>query len=152
MSIFPATDLVMDVARAADPRKRDAAVRRLNEMSGASAAPAEFSRLVEAAPLAHEPSLASPPSPFARVEPKRPPAVEAALKFESFVMQSWLEILLPKEESGAFGSSAGAGVWRSMMAEQLGAQLARANALGLHKTFAVHEQGRVQKTEGKIVG
>ncbi|WP_424361533.1 rod-binding protein [Methylocystis parvus] len=42
-------------------------------------------------------------------------------------------MLLPKEESGVFGMGAAGDVWRSLMAEQLGAQLSRSGGIGVQK-------------------
>ena len=72
-----------------------------------------------------------------RAEPKSP-ATLAAEKFEAFVLQTWLEALLPKTEGGSFGTDGSANVWRSMMAEQLGLQLARSGGVGLQKMIAAH--------------
>ncbi len=140
MSFFPATDLVMDVARAAEPHKVAAATKRLTDI-GAQAAPTDFTKflgpqLTARAGAPQSGSLAPPASPFAKMESALSPAAQAAQKFEAFVLQGWLDAILPKQESGAFGVGAGANIWRGMMAEQLSLQLAKAGALGLHKTMA----------------
>lgn len=139
MSIFPSTDIVSDVARAADPLKRDVALRRLNEMGAEQAAAGRaFAAMVDA------PKRQSSATQFARAtaqgaglaaraQPSKSPEAVAAQKFEAFILQSWLEVLLPKEEGGSYGSGGAANVWRSMMAEQLGAQVARSGGIGLHK-------------------
>jgi flagellar protein FlgJ len=136
MSIFPATDIVADVARAADPQKAQAAYSRLSSLAGkgsSGVSPAAFA--VEAAPRIAASDVRSTLSdaPAPRIQTLSP-----AQKFEAFLLQSWLETLLPKEESGVFGADAGANVWRSMMAEQLGAQLAGAGGLGLQKLLDSH--------------
>jgi len=62
---------------------------------------------------------------------------EMAQKFEAFLLQSFLETLLTKEDS-AFGRGTAGGVWRSMTAEQVGAQLAKHGLIGLDRVFAKH--------------
>jgi hypothetical protein len=42
--------------------------------------------------------------------------------------------MLPKEDSGVFGSGTAGDVWRSMLAEQLAKQLGKSVDLGLGKT------------------
>lgn len=133
MSIFPATDIVSDVARAADPQKAQAAFARLSSMATAridAVAPKQFSldatmrlssSVTETKPIANEPAAG------------QSQALSVTQKFEAFLMQNWLETLLPKEGSGIYGSDPGANIWRSMMAEQLGTKLASVDCLGLHK-------------------
>jgi flagellar protein FlgJ len=133
MSIFPATDIISDVARAADPQKARAAFARLASMSpdrNEAANGRKFS-------ISLGPRTTLTASGAASFVPDaRPPQAEklsVTQKFEAFLLQNWLETLLPKEESGSFGNGPGANVWRSMMAEQLGQQLASADCLGLNK-------------------
>jgi hypothetical protein len=57
-------------------------------------------------------------------------------KFEAFLLQGWLDVILPKEGSGVYGGGAGAGIWRSMMAEQLATQIVRAGGVGLHNVLS----------------
>jgi hypothetical protein len=140
MSIFPAVDLVVDVAQAADPQKRNAVVARLAELSGTRAPAEDFGSLVAARPsrsseaTAHMPQktpMTTSAAPFAVGSPKPTSASAAAEKFEAFVIQSCLETILPKAEDGLFGHGAAGNAWRSMLAEQIGAQIAKAGGLGL---------------------
>lgn len=133
MSIFPATDIVSDVARAADPQKAKAAFSRLASMAADKSdavAGQAFSVAVAPRTLPTDPLATSfhSASPSPQVE-----KLSVTQRFEAFLLQNWLETLLPKEESGSFGAGPGANVWRSMMAEQLGQTLASAGCLGLNK-------------------
>jgi peptidoglycan hydrolase FlgJ len=141
MSIFPATDIISDVARSADPRKVQLAMKRLAGVNRAdNANGSDFIAL--ARPTASVSVAKANNSPMridavtARIAPRSDPASVAAKKFEAFVLQRWLEALLPKEESGSFGSGGAGNVWRSMMAEQLGAQIANAGGLGIQRLLA----------------
>jgi len=142
MSIFPATDIVSDVARAANPRKLQASMARLNNAAAASARPSvSFAANMQAMHVSGSsptpPSLSRGADSVApNPDETRSPSVTAGKKFEAFILQSWLETFLPKEESGIFGSGGAAGVWRSMMAEQLGVQLADAGGIGFQKLLA----------------
>jgi len=143
MSIFPAVDLVTDVAHAADPRKLSAAMKRLTDVSdGRATTGVQFASALRSAAAAPAPRHAAPaPTPgHAASAPARgapaetdSPASAAARKFEAYIIQSFLEIVLPKEDQGAYGHGAAGGVWRSMMAEQLGTQIAKAGGVGLQK-------------------
>jgi peptidoglycan hydrolase FlgJ len=134
MSIFPATDIIADVARAADPGKVRLAIKRLEDIGGErlGAADAGFA----AAKAAVKPArMETPPMTMGAAAPTatRTEALDPMQKFEAFLLQSWLEALLPKEDSGAYGKGPGADIWRSMMAEQLSTQVVRAGGVGLHK-------------------
>lgn len=133
MSIFPATDIVSDVARAADPQKAQAAFARLSSMATTrSATVAQEHFEIDAS--SQKTRLEREMRPILSASaPPQTQSLSATQKFEAFLVQSWLETLLPKEESGVFGSEPGANVWRSMMAEQLGAKLASGDCLGLQK-------------------
>jgi peptidoglycan hydrolase FlgJ len=141
MSIFPATDIVSDVARAADPQKVELGMKRLATAGGIDSGVQEnFRALLKPAAATNPLPAAAPAWRLGAVAPRissqKDPATAAAQKFEAFVLQSWLENFLPKAESGAFGSGGAGNVWRSMMAEQLGAQIASAGGLGLQKLLA----------------
>ncbi len=133
MSIFPATDIISDVARAADPGKARLAMKRLEEMGGERALGPEAFSFRSAAPA--RPSSAAQTSSIdsGAASGARSEALTPTQKFEAFILQSWLEDILPKSSDGVYGSEAGADIWRSMMAEQIGGQLARADAVGLRK-------------------
>lgn len=140
MSIFPSVDIVSDVARAADPRRANAALKRLNAFADSKMGPAPvFAKALDQAPATSKtlPTLAraysASDAPARVAQNAKPPAAAAAEKFEAYVLQTWLELMLPKEDGAFYGSSGAGGVWRSMMAEQLGGQLAKAGGIGLRR-------------------
>lgn len=153
MSIFPvAVDLVTDVAQAADPQKRSAAVTRLSEMSGTrSRSVDDFATLVAGARgpdhasqrvgVAPRPPVVMQSPPSAVGTSKAASGAEAAEKFEAFVIQSCLETILPKADERLFGHGAAGSAWRSMMAEQIGLQVAKAGGFGL-KSMLVEDLGK----------
>jgi peptidoglycan hydrolase FlgJ len=144
MAVFPATDIVMDVAQAADPGKRDVALKRLSAASATSPTAAQdfgatFSGAFPPASLNASSGAMKKSVSFANMSASGASgghAMTAAQKFEAFVLQTFIETMLPKEGGAAFGHDAGAGVWRSMMAEQLGNQIAKAGGIGLQKVLA----------------
>lgn len=143
MSIFPSTDIISDVAGAADPRKVHVAMKRLNDFAAARVPQdRNFAAALDRQPTA----LAAPPT-LARTQAAsvglnqyaqetKPAAVAAAEKFEAYILQTWLEVLLPKEDGAFYGTDGAGGVWRSMMAEQLGDQVAKAGGVGLRRLLA----------------
>lgn len=160
MSIFPATDLVLDVGRAADPSKRDAALNRLERMSGtAPIEPFSASSLSSSSQAlrpssfggvsTHAQSRMATASTKSGAEGNQAPA--AYKKFEAFILQTWLETLLPKLEGGAYGHDNAGGVWRSMMAEQLGDQLAKSDSLGLARVIGSGKTTEIDATQNQSV-
>lgn len=56
--------------------------------------------------------------------------LEPLARFESFVLGSFVETMLPKDE-GFFGGGMAGNVWRSMMAERIGEEIARGGGVGI---------------------
>jgi flagellar protein FlgJ len=142
MSIFPATDLVIDVGRAADPAKKADAVQRLERISVSSHGLDEIPK-TEHSPLNFPKKLSSislsarsSPTVAISAHPDKDDSAVAFKKFEAFLLQTWLEVLLPKENGGAYGHDNAGGVWRSLMAEQLGDQLAKSDCIGIGRLLA----------------
>lgn len=140
MSILPATDIVADAARAADPERLKMAMRRLAQAAKGENARSAFAAVLDesaarpkAYSLGHANVRTEAAGPSRRVNANTT-LPEAARKFEAFLLQSFLETLLPKDDR-AYGQGTAGGIWRSMTAEQLGAQLAKRGALGLDKIF-----------------
>jgi flagellar protein FlgJ len=165
MTIFPATDIVSDVANSADSRQLALGLQRLRNLSAST----------EGAQITNQTSSGALPenrrgsvdatrfdafikssgkvahgSAVAHGEAKSPGAI-AAQKFEAFVLQTWLEVLLPRTEGGSFGTDGSANIWRSMMAEQLGMQLARNGAIGLKKIITAQETGQAGGASGAFL-
>jgi flagellar protein FlgJ len=157
MSIFPTTDLISDVANSADSRRLAAGLQRLRNLSMSAADKASNSAPLSVAPQGGKEEV-SPGNRFETVVGlKKPPPhniasiprevksghAMAARKFEAFILQTWLETLLPKTEGGSFGTDGSANIWRSMMAEQLGMQLARSDVIGLQKIITTRQDGDI---------
>jgi peptidoglycan hydrolase FlgJ len=134
VAINPASDIVLDVARAADPEKYRAAVDRLTRLRAASPGdevlmpPAEFQ--TPAAPASAPAATVSGPA-YSGPAGERRPQLDAYGKFEAFVLQSFLESMLPKNATAVFGKGSAGEFWRSMLAEKLGTELARSGQVGI---------------------
>jgi hypothetical protein len=57
-------------------------------------------------------------------------------QFEAFVMQSFIEEMLPKSADGVFGSGLAGDYWRSMLAEQVAGQVAKRGGIGIAKMIS----------------
>jgi len=157
MAINPPSDIVLDVARAADPARFQAASKRLSDLSSAPGA-SEFADVFKGT-IARS-SVRMPEDPYSiktafRNETVRSEAEKTASalqQFEAFILQSFVESMLPKDAGAVFGKESAGGIWKSMLAEQIGAQLAKAGGIGIaSKVLAKHPslvQTGGQRTEG----
>ncbi len=147
MTTTSVTDIVIGVAQAADPQRLASARQRLLDRS----APAAPQAMNFAGMVAKGNSERSRPSAIAskytipittrnqndNVLREGSGAAKVGQKFEAFILQSMIETILPKEGGAIFGGGAGAGVWRSMLAEQLANQIAKSGGVGLQKVISV---------------
>nr|GAJ33334.1 hypothetical protein BDOA9_0125300 [Bradyrhizobium sp. DOA9] len=132
-------DLVLDVLEAADPVAQRAATAKLDALKSSDA---DFAATMEAtassdqaaAKTAEAQSGAVNGAPVQAV--KAPASGEVYRKFEAFILQTFVETMLPKESEEVFGKGTAGGVWKSMLAEQLGNQLAKGNGVGIARQLA----------------
>jgi hypothetical protein len=136
MSVHPPSDIVLDVARAANPVRYQAAVAKLSTVASGS-----FSAAIDAAQAnTTQSSPADVATILTRLRSATPlsapgQAGGAAQDFEAFVLQTFVESMLPKGAAAVFGKGNTGGIWKSMMAEQIGAQIAKAGGLGIARTI-----------------
>jgi hypothetical protein len=148
MIVTATPDLVLDVLDAADPVAQRAATAKLDAMKSSDAdfaatMDAEASKVASAAAAAVDQPAAQLVEaqsgvvygPPVRVI-KKPGPDEVYRKFEAFVLQTFVETMLPKESEEVFGKGTAGGIWKSMLAEQLGAQLAKGKGIGIAKQLA----------------
>ena len=57
-------------------------------------------------------------------------------KFEAFILQMFVELMLPKDATNVFGKGTAGTVWRSMLAEQISNEMAKGNGIGIAKQLA----------------
>lgn len=131
MAISPPSDLMLDVARAADPAKVREATAKLTRLAAdPSATNDNFSKALAAATDVKTKVHATAAQASLRASAQ--PKADSYKKFEAVLLQSFVESMLPKDDE-LFGDKNSAGVYRSMMAEQLATQIANAGGIGLAK-------------------
>ncbi len=143
VSIQPPSDIVLEVARAADPLRAEAMAQRLNSFaSGTADAGAGFSAALDQA----SPAVTPPPAAAnlrVRVgvaamaaEGKR---TQAEAQFESVLLNNFIGEMLPKNAPESFGQGFAGDMWRSLLSERIADQIARSGALGIgRRLFATH--------------
>ena len=65
---------------------------------------------------------------------------DAPEQFEAFVLQSFIQEMLPKDAENVFGKGLAGDIWRSMLSEQFAAQLAERGALGIAEQVRAGER------------
>jgi hypothetical protein len=158
MAISPVSDLILDVARAADPQKAGAATRVLSDgaapggaaPSGAATS-AEFSSTLSQSASPADIGRYAYNNPGATLTPAMTPARKAAVGLESMLLKSMIDEMLPKDAPDVYGSGVAGDVWRSMMSERIADQVAKSGALGLaDRLFATHQDLLTTSTANKI--
>jgi Rod binding domain-containing protein len=146
MAFNPRTDVVLEVASAADPSRATLAAQRLNALACPNAPTADFAAdLDRAAPPGSEPTAplanaADARSRLAEAEGGPDKTRQAKTQFEAMMLNSFVSELLPKDTGEVFGQGTAGDMWRSMLAEQVSTQIAKSGKLGLaRRLFATHE-------------
>ncbi len=147
MPISPPSDIILGVANAADPLKSRAAAEELARVAGAKVPEAEAAPGVKF----ELPQAAQAVQPRAKLQlTADTPAAQSAAKlkaykeFEAFLLQSFIESILPKDSAGYFGGGTAGEIWKSMFAEHVGRELAESNAFGIAEQIADHK-ARIDK-------
>ena len=134
MSIAPPSDIILDVAQAADPRRLQAATTKLNTMAAASGGePVDFHALLAGAAGPKPAATAASPAPstlFGSHAGSTTSGLSPYQKFEAVLLQTLVQEMLPKDDE-LFGDAASADACRGMMAEQLANQMARSGRIGI---------------------
>lgn len=147
MSISPVSDLVMDVARAADPRRVAEAALKLGAGGGPAVA-SDFAALVggksnavNAAPPRSPPTVAWNTAPRRIASaPAGGPTSDAYRALETLMLQKMLEGALPNTAGASFGKGVAGDTWKSMLAEHIAQRVApNVFPLGRHPRGGLHE-------------
>ncbi len=146
MSISPPSDIVMDVARAAEPTRYRQAVSRLG-----AAAPAEPFGEVLASEKADSPRASTRPPPMktesvpaatiaqakaAEGTPDQQRTRETYRRFEAMALANMLESSMTTSTSSFFGGGIAGDTWKSLLVEQIADQMAKAGGIGIAAQLA----------------
>lgn len=176
MAISPPSDIILEVARAADPARLQVATAKLDklaETAGTAFADLMPTRSEAQGALDQLASLRavdlSPSSPFdlhrarlrlqnetataSRVPDAAPAAGDRQAKalegFEAMVLGTFIGSMLPEGAEDVYGSGTAGDVWKSMLAEKLGTQMARNGGIGIaDRLLAGHVAGLPGKSDG----
>ena len=157
MAINPPSDIVLGVANAADPQKLRAAAAQLARAGGNIAADAATLtgadagalRLASRAPAPKAPPVFDPQAFASPPQAAKPPQGAAAkrtpdayTKFEAFLIQTFVESMLPTDAPNVYGGGVAGKIWKSMLAEHLANAIAKGTAFGIADKIAKHRENR----------
>ena len=148
MAFNPRTDVILEVASAADPSRASLAAQRLNAIAGSNAPPADFAaNLDRAAGAANAtpaplPNAADARSRLAEVPGGSDKLGQAKTQFEAMMLNSFVSEMLPKDTGEVFGQGTAGDMWRSMLADQVSTQIAKSGKLGTRQAPVRHPRGR----------
>jgi peptidoglycan hydrolase FlgJ len=146
----PKSDILLGVSNAADPARFRAAVSKLRALSSdqgefatmlASNKPAAQPAATPSASTGPEDAL-TPPSGSATPGSKATLASSTTglgdvfNKLEAFIMQTFIQSMLPKEAPAVYGKGTAGDVWKGMLAEKMGNEVAKSGQLGIAKRLA----------------
>jgi flagellar protein FlgJ len=141
MAINPPSDLVLDVAMAADPDTLRTSLEKLRSMaSDRVAAQMQLSRENFA-------SMQQPASTSGSIAGSVTHAPNAAFKkFEAFMLQSFVESMFTGDNQAVFGEGIAGDYWKSMMAEAVANKMADAGGIGVARML---EQQSAKKAKSE---
>jgi len=141
MRFNPPTDVILEVANAADPSRASLAAERLAALAAGKTPPADFAASLDKA-AAPEPAAPGLADARARIAPEAGASDKSSrvkVDFEAMALGPLVNEMLPKETSGLFGGGAAGDMWRSTLADEIARQIAKSGALGLsRRLFATH--------------
>jgi hypothetical protein len=76
--------------------------------------------------------------------------LDAYGQFEAFVLQTFVQSMLPKNATSVFGSGTAGEVWKSMLAEKMGGELARSGQVGIARRLAAGPGHAVEPARGEL--
>jgi len=128
LAISPPSDIVMDVARAAEPADVEAARAALARRAGSTAG--TFS--------VDQTTSVDAGSVLSRATADKAEAANPAKKFQRFeamVLQTFIQNMMPKDAEGVYGKGLAGDMWKSQLSEQLANVMAARGGIGIARSM-----------------
>lgn len=120
MAVTIPSDIVLDVAQAADSAGVEAARARLASATAARRTDSTFE--VAQAAVSENPAQAD------KVSARRK---DSLVKFEAMVLRNFVEQMLPKSSEAVYGKGLAGDMWKSMMAEKMANVMSERGGVGI---------------------
>ncbi len=150
LAIQPPSDIVLEVVRAADPAARNRAMQKLQAIAGEGNSRTAKSSVSGARSTVHS----GPRSLFttelmhagrhragttfsgvgSAAQAQSARSLKAFQQYEAFVMQSFVESMMPKGANATYGKGTAGEFWKSMMAQEMGKEISKSTRLGIAET------------------
>lgn len=127
MAITPPSDLILDVAKAADPAGLQEATSRLRSIAAGGSGEGFALAFEGAANRGIDGGSGFRAAGDRTAETARSPGA----KFEAMILTQFVETMLPDDAEMVFGKGASGEIWKSMLAEQVATQLAASGGVGI---------------------
>jgi len=130
LAISPPSDIVLDVARAAEPSALEAARAELaNRTASAGAASSQGFSLgdLRNSPLSKDAAAQTAPAGKAAPAPY--------VKFEAMVLQSFLQSMMPRKAEAVYGEGMSGDMWKSLLSQELGTTMADRGGIGIAESL-----------------
>lgn len=120
MAISPPSDIVLDVARAAEPMDVEAARAALAKRAGGASVAFSVDANTAARPAG--PSVGTNRG-------------EEFKRFEAMVLQTFVQNMLPKDAESVYGKGLAGDMWKSQLAEHLADVMAERGGIGIARSL-----------------
>lgn len=140
-------DLLMDVIRAADPKRELLALKRLQGISGSDS----FTSIIAKSTIQEHRTTSSltrtslPSQVPHRIEGQK----SIGLDFEAAMLSSLIENMFTTKADSAFGTGVAGSSFKSLFAQQIASQVARSGGLGIAAMVERHRE--LRETTGSKV-
>jgi flagellar protein FlgJ len=137
------------VLKAADPLRAQAATQRLSVLGAGGVDEADdFAKVLDA--TAQQPTsgpdiaanAANMRERFSSISldaVKDDKATRTQVEFEASILKTFVDAILPKDETSVYGQGTAGDIWKSMLADQIAKQIAKSGAFGVAKRlFSTH--------------
>ncbi|NNE25003.1 MAG: flagellar biosynthesis protein FlgJ [Rhizobiales bacterium] len=133
MSISPPGDIVLDVLRASDPVRQQAATQKLSRIAepvirptAATPERASFETKISAMQGGYRANLAGAGRPAANSV-----VGSAHRQFETLILKDFVQRMLPAEAEATFGEGTAGSIWKSWMADAVATEVAKSGGVGI---------------------
>ncbi|MBP1853145.1 rod-binding protein [Rhizobium halophytocola] len=132
MAISPPSDLILDVVRAADPTDVAAAQEKMKANRAAFAATSLADKgngFDNAVSVLNSAASKAKLDQASQADTGEVPKVYK--QFEAVILQNFIKEMLPKDSEAVYGKGNAGGIWKSMMAEQIGNVMSERGGVGI---------------------
>lgn len=143
----PSKDLLVSVVNAADPLRYQAMVEKLQAARSATyLAKSDIPNFSETITNKHKSNITTNLYNFTEAKKITISSANTTYKkFEALILQNFIDHMFTSETSHVFGKGQAGHIWRSMMSEAVGKEMAEAGGIGIAKMLEKQEKQRNEK-------